>query len=299
MKNQKLRKEVILIFVLFLTLLLIGNAEVAKSKLRVTVTSAKIRLKPSLESTVISQAPQGAILNAEEKVGDWYKIKLPPDEHGIVLTGYIHQSIVEVLEEINEEIKREEKPIKEVTRKKDVVEKEKETEQSEEIREKREQVTKKDKEKRFIFRSGIGLSFPTGDMAEYFTAGIGANVGNGYIVIQSQGFNVELFGSLGTHIFFRESYWSEASWTRIVLAADGRLNLTAVEPIIFFIQGGLGVYWDILEIYDWPWYGRESELGIGPRIGGGLSYRNLALSFMYHMEKNKMFSIMLTAGWDF
>jgi len=297
MKNQKLRKKIILPFVLLAILLLIGNAEAAKFKLRVTVTAANIRLKPSLESNVISKAPRGATLNAEEKIGEWYKIKLPPDEQGIVLTGYIHQSIVEVVEEIHEEIKSEEKPI-EIKRKREVVEKE--TEQREEIREKREQVTKKDKEKRFTFRAGIGLSFPTGDMAEYFTAGIGANVGNGYRVIQSQGFNVELFGSLGTHIFFVESYWSEASWTRIVLAADGRFNLTAVEPIIFFIQGGLGIYWDILEIYDWPfWHGRESEIGFGPRIGGGLSYRNLALSFMYHIEENKMFSIMLTAGWDF
>jgi len=112
--NQKLRNKILLSFLLFLVFLLIGNAEASIYKLRVSVATANIRLKPSLESTVISRAPHGAILNAEEKIGEWYKIKLPPDEQGIVLTGYIHQSIVEVLEETKEEIKREEKS-KEVT----------------------------------------------------------------------------------------------------------------------------------------------------------------------------------------
>jgi len=84
--------------ILFLTTI----AEGAKIKLRVNVESANIRLKPTIESTVISKAPLGAILESEEKVGSWYKVNLPPDESGFVVSGYIHESIVEVVGEIEE-----------------------------------------------------------------------------------------------------------------------------------------------------------------------------------------------------
>lgn len=68
-------------------------------KLRVTVERANIRLKPSLESTIVSRAPLGAVFENAEKTGEWYKISLPPDEGGFVVTGYIHSSIVDVLTE--------------------------------------------------------------------------------------------------------------------------------------------------------------------------------------------------------
>jgi hypothetical protein len=132
-----------------------------------------------------------------------------------------------------------------------------------------------DQENEFRFRIGMGLTYPTGDWSEFFTIGLGVNAGIGYPIIQHPNLNFELLGSFGANIFFRESYQSESSWTRMVLAADGRLNIESVRPLTFFIQGGLGAYWDIVEIYDYPLhlYEKESDLGFGPRIGLGLAYK--------------------------
>ncbi|MFW6130666.1 MAG: hypothetical protein ACOC56_05715 [Atribacterota bacterium] len=297
MMNQKRRNQTIFLIILFSLILLVGSAEASKFKLRVSVTTANIRLRPSLESVVISKAHRGAILNAEEKIGNWYKIKLPPDENGIIIAGYIHQSIVVVLEETKKEILREEKSIEVNQKKKDITYRE--IEQRDKSIKQKHQVTQKYKEKRFTFRSGIGLSFPSGDWADYFTLGIGINAGNGYKVIKYPNFDLEIFGSLGAHFFFAESYYSESNWTRLILSADGRFNLKAIEPITIFVQGGLGLYWDVLEIYGYFWYDKESNIKIGGRIGGGVAYKDISLIFMYHIENNKMFSLMITAGWNF
>lgn len=66
-------------------------------RIRITVERANIRLKPDIKSTVIGKALLGDILIAKEKSGRWFKIVLPPDENGIQLTGFIHESIVDVL----------------------------------------------------------------------------------------------------------------------------------------------------------------------------------------------------------
>jgi len=85
-------------------------------KVRVTASQANIRLKATIQSEILSRIPLGAVLDVIKKEGDWYFVKLPPDEKGIVVTGYIHQSTVEVLEEIEkvakaEEYKIEQEPI--------------------------------------------------------------------------------------------------------------------------------------------------------------------------------------------
>ena len=86
-------------------------------KVRVTVAKANIRLRPTTQSNIVSAVPLGAVLEVIKKEGNWYFVKLPSDEKGIVVTGYIHQSIVEVFEEIKQPVDPKEK----------VVEKEKKT----------------------------------------------------------------------------------------------------------------------------------------------------------------------------
>jgi len=70
------------------------------TKVRVISSSASIMLKPSPKSTEISQVPLGVVLDVIKKEGDWFYIKLPPNEKGLVVTGYIHQNNVEVIKEI-------------------------------------------------------------------------------------------------------------------------------------------------------------------------------------------------------
>lgn len=97
-KTSRMTFVFIALFLLSL-LLTVVIGEAAELKLRVKVPNANIRLKPATESMIILQAPVGAILKSVGTVGEWYKIDLPPDKDGVVVTGYIHQTMVEVMEE--------------------------------------------------------------------------------------------------------------------------------------------------------------------------------------------------------
>jgi len=66
-----------------------------QAKVRVIKDQAVLRLKPSNGSIIIRELPLGSELIVEETVGEWIKIKMPPDTDGIVITGYIHKSFVE------------------------------------------------------------------------------------------------------------------------------------------------------------------------------------------------------------
>ena len=67
----------------------------AEQKVRVTVASANVRIKPALDAIVVGKAKQGQVLVFEKKTGDWYLVTLPPDEKGNIRTGFIHSSVVE------------------------------------------------------------------------------------------------------------------------------------------------------------------------------------------------------------
>lgn len=90
--------------ILILAVFLFGTASLifsADSKVRVTASKANIRLKPDTQSAIVTNVPLGAVLDVIKKEGDWYYVKLPPDEKGIVIAGYLHESTVEAIEETN------------------------------------------------------------------------------------------------------------------------------------------------------------------------------------------------------
>lgn len=70
----------------------------AKIQVRVLVTKANIRLEPSTDSTIITAAPRGTLLDAEPLEGNWYRVYLPPNASGVVVSGYIHMNLVEVVD---------------------------------------------------------------------------------------------------------------------------------------------------------------------------------------------------------
>jgi Bacterial SH3 domain len=84
----------------FLAIFLFGGLALsaASVKLKVTAEFANIRQKPSIGSPIVRQIPQGAILESVSKEGEWYLVKLEPDESGIT-SGYVHESLVLALEE--------------------------------------------------------------------------------------------------------------------------------------------------------------------------------------------------------
>lgn len=108
MKSLK-RISALVLFVL-VTATFIFSDEI---NVRITVTKANIRLEPSTQSTIVSTVPLGAVLEVIKKEGNWYFVKLPPDEKGIVVTGYIHHSTVEIFEEIEKVEKADESKIEE------------------------------------------------------------------------------------------------------------------------------------------------------------------------------------------
>lgn len=88
----------LLIFSLLLTsffLPLPGQAQ--KFRLKVVSEQANIRLKPDIGSEMIWQVPQGSELEADRKEGEWFEVIVTrPD--GSRLRGYVHESLVEVVE---------------------------------------------------------------------------------------------------------------------------------------------------------------------------------------------------------
>lgn len=68
-------------------------------KIQVMLEKTNIRAEPDFISEIIHQVQLGISLQAVGKSGVWYLVNLPPDEEGIIISGYIHQSFVQEIQE--------------------------------------------------------------------------------------------------------------------------------------------------------------------------------------------------------
>jgi hypothetical protein len=68
----------------------------AAIKLRVTAEQANIREKPDIASAILLQVPEGTLLEAETKQGEWYAVRIEKEEGGSLL-GYVHESLVKAV----------------------------------------------------------------------------------------------------------------------------------------------------------------------------------------------------------
>jgi hypothetical protein len=84
-------------FSLFTFIVLCAGA--SEWKLKISVEKAEVLRGPSPESPVVSTAPKGMVLDSYEKIGDWFRVIIGPDEKGFTVIGYIHSSDVQVLKE--------------------------------------------------------------------------------------------------------------------------------------------------------------------------------------------------------
>ncbi|MFX0198012.1 MAG: SH3 domain-containing protein [Candidatus Hodarchaeota archaeon] len=126
MKKTKWHSIGISCLLIILLLPNIGQAE--NIELRVTVSMANIRSKPTTLSEVLTQVTKGTVLNSDLREENWYRVILPPDDEGIERIGYIHNSIVEEVETPKEPGKETpEEPVKEapkiIEKAEDVIEK--------------------------------------------------------------------------------------------------------------------------------------------------------------------------------
>jgi len=95
--RRLLRNKIgILVIGIVLWLPLIAPAQEVQQKIKIKAETAFIRLRPDVKSQAIGRVPSGTILNLLSKEGEWYRINLPLEKGGILLSGYVHQSLVEV-----------------------------------------------------------------------------------------------------------------------------------------------------------------------------------------------------------
>jgi hypothetical protein len=95
--KKKIAKASTLVLATSLLFLSVARGEEVLRKLKVVTEQANIRLKPSIGSIIIKQVPEGTILESTGHEGEWYLIKLTPDELEQV-SGYVHESMVIIIE---------------------------------------------------------------------------------------------------------------------------------------------------------------------------------------------------------
>lgn len=134
-----------------------------EAKIRIIKEEAVLRLKPNSESLIIKELPLGSEFNVIETIRDWIKVKLPPDEDRIVVTGYIHSSFVTF------DIKQV-KPIQSEETSKQI--------QPEQIT----RLSQASFKPKASFSIGGGISSPVGEGSQYWNSGISINAnGFGYL----------------------------------------------------------------------------------------------------------------------
>jgi hypothetical protein len=95
--KKKIAKACAFLLSIAILFLSMATGEEVLRKLKVVTEQANIRLKPSIGSIIIKQVPEGTILESTAQEGDWFLIKLTPDELQQV-SGYVHESMVIVIE---------------------------------------------------------------------------------------------------------------------------------------------------------------------------------------------------------
>jgi len=98
------KKAVLVFFILLIVPPALAAQEKPAStfKIKVTAEQANIRDIPDIGSPIVQQLPEGTVLEAEKKAGEWYMVRFTRDD-GLVARGYIHESLVEALEPVKKE----------------------------------------------------------------------------------------------------------------------------------------------------------------------------------------------------
>ena len=91
--SEKLRRKSGIGLALILGLLLSTGLYAQKVRLVVIEEGAVVQVRPDAGSDVIQDVPLGALLEAEQKVGEWYEVKVT-SRLGVSLTGYIHERFI-------------------------------------------------------------------------------------------------------------------------------------------------------------------------------------------------------------
>jgi len=67
-------------------------------KVKVTAEQANLREKPDIGSAIVQEIPEGTVLEADKKEGEWFFVRYTLEDGGVI-GGYIHESLVEAVEQ--------------------------------------------------------------------------------------------------------------------------------------------------------------------------------------------------------
>jgi Bacterial SH3 domain len=98
---MRMKHAGLLVFlILVLGTALAASAQVAPArtmKIKVTAEQANLREKPDIGSGILQQVPEGTVLEADRKEGEWFFVRYTLEDGGVI-GGWIHESLVEVVE---------------------------------------------------------------------------------------------------------------------------------------------------------------------------------------------------------
>lgn len=93
MKEPKKRTKLAGIFLLLFFNLTLQSATL---RVKVIVDNASVKAKAEIFGDVLAVVSSGTVLDAEEKQGEWYKVRL--EKEGSLISGFIHELFVEEME---------------------------------------------------------------------------------------------------------------------------------------------------------------------------------------------------------
>jgi len=260
------RSKVLTLLVFFILTIVIYQC-FADLKVRVIVSEANVRLKPTTQSAIVKTVPMGAMLEVIKKEGNWYYINLPPSESGIEVTGYIHQSIIEVVQEVEKTVE----PKEEVLEKKEVIKPKEEKEKSPEVT---PQVAEPKK--------GISGEKEFSKGSKYVTAQLGLN---SYAIPFGVSLEIALNENVGVGGSVMLQFWGEdysyfglgyrSSSTLITPAVEAAYHFTQLKVNKLDLSAGANIGFSIYSYrWEFEWPGMEdvdagtSGLHLSPFLNG-------------------------------
>jgi hypothetical protein len=73
---------------------LFAAAQKAPARVKVIAEQANLREKPDIGSSIVQQIPEGTVLEADRKEGEWYFVRYTLEDGGVI-GGWLHESLVE------------------------------------------------------------------------------------------------------------------------------------------------------------------------------------------------------------
>ena len=99
MRTKRTIRPIIVILVLGAALCATAQETPARPmKVKVTAEQANIREKPDIGSAIVQQIPEGTVLEADKKEGEWFFVRYTLEDGGVI-GGYVHESLVEVVDQ--------------------------------------------------------------------------------------------------------------------------------------------------------------------------------------------------------